>query len=380
MKKVVFVIRALMYGGAERQLITLAKALSKDHEVAIIFFYGGPMEKELANTSVKCVHVEKCGRWDLFFLFRIFKPLKRLNPDVIHGYMEMANILTVLLKPFFPKAKVVWGIRASNIDFSHYDWFVRLADRVERFLAKFADLVIFNSKSGLEFYGNRGFSTRKSIVIPNGIDIEKFQPDKRARERFRGEFNIGDRDILIGNVGRLAPQKDHKTFIRAASNLIEKKKNIKFLCIGGVQDQKYVDEVKALVNQLELNKVLIWLEPRSDMKEVYNGLDILTSSSSWGEGFSNVVGEAMACGVPSVVTDVGDSSWIVGELGVTVPPNDPKALAEGWSKCIDSLESLRGSPVRFQMEENFSVEKLVERTKNALDLKSNNLSEKTLTL
>ncbi len=379
MKKIVFVIRALMYGGAERQLITLAKALCKEHEVTVVYFYGGPMEKEFADSTVNCIHLEKRGRWDFLFIFRIFKYFKPMNPDVIHGYMEVGNIFSILLKPFFPKTKIVWGIRASNVDFSRTDWFVRLADRVERLLARFADLIIFNSKAGLKIFEKKGFPTKNAIVIPNGIDLDRFQPDIGCRQKFRKELNLGD-EILIGNVGRLAPQKDHTTFIHAAAILLKSRNDVKFVCVGGIQDQEYTKEIKALTEELGLKEKLIWLGSRSNMSEVYNGLDILTSSSSWGEGFSNVVGEAMACGVPSVVTDVGDSSWIIGDLGVTVPPNNPEALAEGWVKCIEGLKENRGNPIRAIIKNNFSVEKLVERTKKALGLNSTELKEKTLIL
>jgi glycosyltransferase involved in cell wall biosynthesis len=98
------------------------------------------------------------------------------------------------------------------------------------------------------------------------------------------------------------------------------------------------------------------------MPAIYSGLDLLCSSSSFSEGFSNVIGEAMACGVPCVVTDVGDSKLIVGETGKVVPPEDPAALA---SACLESLvlpASQRraiGSEARKRIEENFSAEKMV---------------------
>jgi len=110
---------------------------------------------------------------------------------------------------------------------------------------------------------------------------------------------------------------------------------------------------------------IIWAGVREDIEPVYNALDILCSSSYW-EGFSNVIGEAMACGVPCVVTDVGDSAMIVGDQGIVVPPGDAKALAEGLKSMILKLDDFNHNDIRDRIIKKYTVEKMVDRTEELM--------------
>lgn len=96
-----------------------------------------------------------------------------------------------------------------------------------------------------------------------------------------------------------------------------------------------------------------------------NALDIACSSSIWGEGFSNSIAEAMACGLPCIVTDVGDSARIVGTAGTVIPPGSPTALADAILRQADSLEIHRAGVARAQIVENFSMSMMVEHTLEA---------------
>jgi len=131
----------------------------------------------------------------------------------------------------------------------------------------------------------------------------------------------------------------------------------------------YKSKLRALAEELRLTEKLIWAGFRDDLAAVYNALDLLTSSS-YGEGFPNVVAEAMACGIPCVVTDVGDSACIVGDTGLVVPPKDPEALSNGWKEIL-ALSQLdreaRGKASRARIVEEFSVNQLVERTQTVLE-------------
>ena len=203
------------------------------------------------------------------------------------------------------------------------------------------------------------------LFIPNGIDTEWFRSDPEARQRIRTEWGLTESEKLIGLVGRLDPMKDHPTFLRAAAMLSQERGDVRFVCVGdGPTD--YRRELSALGKELGLTQRLIWAGVREDIPAVYNALDIVTSSSSYGEGFPNVVGEAMACEVPCVATDVGDSAWIVGETGVVVSPKDPEALAAGWKTSLARHGSEMALEARLRVEENFSVERLIEQTERAI--------------
>jgi len=365
MKHLVLLIRSLNFGGAERQVVALVNGIDKTRfRVTVVTFYGGALEKDIDPEHVQVISLNKKGRWDtLGFLFRLIRVLRKLKPDVLHGYLGTPNVLAVLMKPMLAGARIVWGVRASNMDLSRYDWLMRSHYRVECALSRFADLIISNSRAGMQHAASNGFPEEKMVVIPNGIDTERFRPDAEAGRCIQEEWKVDRGDVLIGLVGRLDPMKDHPTFLKAASLLLKQRQDVRFVCIGNGKEP-YKQELKDLGEQLGLSGRLLWAGSRNDLPAIYNALDILTSSSAFGEGFSNVIGEAMATGVPCVVTDVGDASWIVGETGIVVPPGQPEALMEGWKRCLEAQGM--ASQARSRIENNFSIMQLVERTEAAL--------------
>ncbi|MDB6005463.1 MAG: hypothetical protein JWR15_2450, partial [Prosthecobacter sp.] len=212
----------------------------------------------------------------------------------------------------------------------------------------------------------QGYPSENITVVPNGIDTTRFQPNLEARATIRAELGIRDDEVLFGIVGRLSPMKDYATFLRAAATL---DKHCRFLCIGGGSNE-YTQEMQALANELGLAGRLIWSAPRSDMPQILNALDALVSSSAFGEGFSNVTGEAMACGTPCIVTDVGDSAWLVSDAGLSVPPRQPAALAAAMRQFLALDPSALKPKARQRIEENFTVPTMVQRTTELLDEKA----------
>jgi glycosyltransferase involved in cell wall biosynthesis len=365
--KIVFLMRSLNYGGAERQLVNLSKGLhDRGYSILVAVFYpDGPLEMHLHNAGVPVYSLKKRGRWDMFgFLLRLIRFLRKEKPDILHSYLGVPNILTALLKPALSHTRVVWGVRGSNNDLSRYDWLSRVVFRLQCILSRFADLVIANSYAGKDYVIAHGFPGKKTVVIPNGINTELFYPDISARRQVRREWDITEDKKLIGLVGRLDPKKDHPTFLRAAALLMEERKDVRLACIGG-GPAKYREELQAMGRKLGLAGILSWMDSIEYMPSVYNALDIISSSSSFGEGFPNVIGEAMACGVPCVVTDVGDSARIVGDTGIVVPQRDPHSLANGWKSLLDvPLEKRKhqGSKARKRILHHFGTTALVDNT------------------
>jgi glycosyltransferase involved in cell wall biosynthesis len=262
---------------------------------------------------------------------------------------------------------MVWGIRTSYLDFSQYDWFWRMEFNLECWFSKFADLIISNSYIGQKDRIFHGFPAERIIVISNGIDVNRFKPDLEARSRVREEWEITDHTILIGLVARLDPMKDHPTFLHAVKLFSTKRQNVCFVCVGGGAYPDYAKTLKPLAANLGISSKVLWAGERSDIPAIHNALDILTSSSASGEGFSNSIGEAMACGVPCVVTNVGDAARIIGDTGIVVPPKNPEALANGWKQCLEMDRNEMGIRARKRIVENFSIENLVEKTQKALE-------------
>lgn len=369
--KIVFLCRSLEYGGTERQLVTLAKGLqqSEDFEVCVFVFYaGGALYQELESAEVQLTSLGKRGRWDVFgFIIRLIRALRKEQPDVVYSFLDTANVISTLLRPATGRARLIWGVRSSYVDWQRYDWLARRTYTLSARLSRFADAVIVNSQAGRRFHTEQGYPKESTVVIPNGVDVRSFCIDPGARATARREWKVAEDELLIGTVGRLDPMKDHPNFIRAAAIFTEQYGNVRFVCVGDGESD-YVAGLKQLVSELNIQNRLIWTGYRHDLVNVYNALDIVTLSS-YGEGFPNVVAEAMACGRPCVVTDVGDCAWLVGKTGIVVPARDEVALAGGWEKMMGRLATDReaiGRNARDRIKEHFDSTLLVERTETVM--------------
>jgi len=354
-------------GGAERQIIVLAKGLYKlGHTVNVVVFYGGgEMESELRVAGVPLVDLHKTGRWDLIgFIWRLYVAVREIGPSTIYSFMGPPNILTIVLKLFFSKINMVWGVRSSKLGVVKEEWLVRFSRLIEGYLSRFATLVICNSNAGYDYVVSEGYPQHKVTVIANGFDTNYFTPNESLRRSIRLELGVGDEDVLIGIAARLDPMKDYSNFLKAAAELAENVKNIRFVSVGdGPFD--YAEELRKQAAELGLTSKLSWLGNREDMPGVYNAMDIIASSSC-SEGFSNTIAEAMACGVPCVATDVGDSKLLVGGTGIVVPPRNSALLCDGIHELIGLLSLEKKSEVRMLIEKEYSEDKMVSNTVNTL--------------
>ena len=256
-------------------------------------------------------------------------------------------------------------------EFSDYDWSRRLVFHVENFLARYADKIIFNSVRGLAVGVERGMSRAYSVVIRNGVDTHRFSPSVTAREQTRATLGLSPQDKAIGIVARLDPVKSHETFIEAARLATTQDSSLRFLIVGSDFGERR-SHLTSLVESAELGAVLKLIGEWSPIADIYPALDIVTLCSK-AEGFPNTVAEAMACGVPAVVTDVGDCRDIVGSTGVVVPAGDPAALAQGWLAMASSMDLPQvsgGEPIREQcrrrIQELCSLEMLAVATEREL--------------
>lgn len=370
MSRVVLLARKLDPGGAERQIVALAKALKeRGRDVHVVLFYvGGVFDGELAAAGVPVHFVGKRGRWDAVgFLVRLALILRRLRPVTIYSFLDLPNILAALLRPAVGRPRLVWSIRAAEMEMRHYDWLSRLLPRLEAGLSRTADVVVANSHAGSAWAVSRGFPANRMAVVENGIDTIHFHPDPKGRAAVRNEWRVNANDQLIGLVARLDAMKDHRNFLQACALLDARRSDLRFVCVGGGASS-YRAELEEFAGHVGIADRLIWAGPRQDMPAAYCAMDIACSSSAFGEGFSNAVGEAMACGVPCVVTDVGDSARIVGEIGEVAPPRSADALAAALGRILARMEedATIGCKARARIVDEFSVERMVRRTEQVL--------------
>lgn len=371
-RRIALLVGGLNFGGTETQVTVLANGLARlGHSVSLLMYYpGGPLRARVSpNVSVRCF--ERRGQWDVLrVLRRLLSVLHQDQPDVLYTFLPGPNTLACFAGLCVPKLRVAWGVRASDVELGRYPWLTRLSYLLERQFSRWPHLIISNSVAGRRHAVAHGFpDTERFIVIPNGIDVERFRPDAELGQAVRKEWGVLPGQTLIGIVARLDPMKDYPTVLEAAAKLVRCDPTFRFVGVGTGPDD-YAALLREKSRSLGLDGRMIWAGPRGDLPAVYNALDLLVSSSAFGEGFSNALGEAMACGVPCVATDVGDARQILGDTGVVVPPCDPEGLAGGIMASMKRLR-LEGATlqavVRKQVKENFSVDTLVRRTSGALE-------------
>jgi len=364
--RLVFLIRSLDFGGAERQLLLLTRNFPRTNfEFSVVCFYeNGKLFRQFADAGVTVIPLDKKGRWDIFpFLFRLNRQIRKIKPDVIYSFLAVPNILGAFMKIINPGVCLLMGVRGSSRDLNQYDWLYRLSFWLESRAARFANAIIVNSHAGFEQYTKTGFPASKMTVIQNGIDTESFVKETESGKHLRLEWGVPVDAPLVGMIGRLDPVKDHSTFIEAAGIVKQSMPQVRFVVIGDGPTE-YLDHLKGQAGELGLTGCIRWENTRPIIQPVYNALDILCLSSK-GEGFPNVIGEAMACGVPCVATGVGDIPEIIGDTGFIANPGDPSSLAEGINKMLSRTPGERhhlGERASARIRTLFSVDKMVQDT------------------
>jgi glycosyltransferase involved in cell wall biosynthesis len=233
--------------------------------------------------------------------------------------------------------------------------------QIEQYMARWADLSIANSHAGRQSCLQAGFPAKRIVVIPNGIDTDRFDLNPEHGRRVRQELGLHDQDKLVGVVGRLDTMKDHAVFFQAALQIAAARDRVHFLCVGD-GEASYRQHLQELARPL--GNRLHWLAARQAIEEIYPALDVLVLPSAFGEGFSNVLAEAMACGVPCVATDVGDSGRILDDARAVVPVHDAAAMARAIGYRLD--QTVEKEAMRSKICDAYSIARLADRTENAL--------------
>ncbi len=368
--KILFVIRSLENGGAERQLTVLANELGRrGHNVTIAVLHrGGVHDASVDQSVVRLIGLDKGKGWNsLGFLRRLHRLVTELQPDVINGYLSAGNLAATLVHRAAPRAKLIWGIRDSLMEFSAYSLTTQFVYAVASKMSRFADGMIFNSDAGRDYWKQKGWVRSAAHVIPNGIDVVKFQPDPVAGRQMRKRWMVAGDEVVVGMVGRFDPMKGHETFLQTAALLAQRIPKVRFAIVGG-GSPNLLEKFQRQAMDLGISGRILWTGPIKTMTAVYNALDVFCLSSRYGEGFPNVLGEAMACGRPCVTTDVGDAKMIAANCARVVPAENSQALADAIYATIQ--KPLRtGEQIREHIVRNFTIPVLADRTEEAYGLR-----------
>jgi glycosyltransferase involved in cell wall biosynthesis len=372
--RVMHVITGLSTGGAETMLLKLLSAASQrmEHVVVSLGDEGtiGPRIAAL-GVPVHCLGLKRNAP-NPFRALSILPLAQRIAPQLIQGWMYhgnlMASLAAVALRKTAPRnvlgqKPVLWNIRQTVYDLRRERWLTAKLIRQGARLSSGPAAIIYNSQTSASQHEELGYRAEKRVIIPNGFDCQVLRPDEAARKAVRAELGITDDTVLVGLVARYHPMKDHVGFLKAAALVVQSHPQTRFVLVGaGVSSTQ--PELAEGIQQNELGDRVILLRERSDIPRLNNAFDIGCSASAWGEGFSNSIGEAMACGVPCAVTNVGDSAYIVADTGFVAPPRAPEALAEAIGRLIEIGQPGRqqiGAKARKRIETEFSLSAIVEK-------------------
>ncbi len=356
--RVIHIIGNLTMGGAEMMLYKLLQTMNRERFESVVISlmdegrFGEPLKK--AGFSVHTLDM-KAGKDSVKAIWRLRHLIRSINPALIQGWMYHGNIVTSITRLFIgKKVPIIWNIRHALYDLQHEKKSTAQIIKIGTMLSKRTAKIIYNSRISAQQHEAFGYGANKTVIIPNGFDTQEFQPSQTARAKLRNTLQVPENTFLIGLIARYHPVKDHANFFQAAGQLA--KANVHFVLAGrNVELNNPV--IAKFVQEQKLTGRVHLLGERRDISHLTAGLDI-ASSSSYTESFPNTVGEAMACGVPCVVTDVGDSAWMVGKTGKVVPPYDSEALAEAWNALIKMGTEQRkqlGEAARKRVMDNFSL-------------------------
>jgi len=363
--KLVVIITGLGVGGAERFFLNVLRRIDSRIDVRVISLTSiGPIGKQFiqAGIPVEALEMRASPRSILDF-FRLVRRLRVVSPDIVQCVLYHANLIGGFAAKIAGVRRVVWGLRDSGAVLHSLKFTTRQFVKISAWVSgHMPDLIICCSEIARENYVAMGYKRPLIDVIPNGFDLSALFSDPQASRRFRAELGVSLETPLVGLIARVDPQKNHPGFFEAAGLLHRKRPDVHFVLAGlgaGSDDAN----ILRWAEQAGVAEVTHFLGVRNDIPKVLSALNLLVSTSI-GEAFPNVVGEAMACSVPCVVTDVGDSAYIVGDTGLVIPPSDPIAAAVAWQKILDLPDQERralGSRARVRVESLFELSSITGR-------------------
>jgi len=363
--RVTHVIAALEMGGAEMMLYKLlARGDRSRFQPAVISLSTfGPLTPRIAalGVPVRALGMPR-GSLRLSPLVRLGRALSSRRPHVVQTWMYHADLLGGALARASSDAKVIWGVRGS-LDPRLSRLNSRLTARACALSSRLLpDRIVSCSQRLAEMHVELGYDSARMMVIPNGFDLSWFRPDAQLRARTRARLGVGEEEPLVGTVARYHPQKDHRTFVRAAGEIARERPDARFVVCGPGVDT--AGELAEWVAQEGIAGRCERLGQLDDPRGVLCALDVLVCSSAFGEGFPNVLGEAMACEAVCVTTDVGDAAAIVAGTGRVVDVADWRGLARETLAVLALAPAERralGEQARASIARRYALEDVIRR-------------------
>ena len=356
--KILHIITGLGDGGAEHTLFKICKYDTINQHVIISLTDRGKYFSLLKKINIKVynLNINLFSFHKFFFLINLIRSIK---PNIVQTWLVHADFIGSIASRLAGIDNIIWNVRYSKIQVGKAKLttilILKLLAKISYFIPK---LIVIVSKKAKKIYEIEGYDKTKLKFIPNGYDLSVLKPYKTKRINYKKN---NKKLPLIGYVARFDPLKDHSNLLNALALI--KIKNIAFSCLlvgtNINKNRKLIKEIK----KLKLNHYIKLHGPTKNVSTIMNLLDIHIQSSR-SEGFPNVVAEAMAFKTPCIVTDVGDSSYIVGKTGWVVSPNNPIKLAKAIETGINEIGTKKWNKrcykARERIKDKFSIGKMIK--------------------
>jgi glycosyltransferase involved in cell wall biosynthesis len=346
---VVHVITGLEVGGAEMLLLELCREdirYGRTPSVASLMS-DGPMRERFAEVGVQVIGLGmRRGNWSVPGLMKLVRIIRRKRPRIVQGWLYHGNLAATVAtwaSGVRPRPPVGWGILGTLPDFTCYPPRLRRAVRVSAKLSPFIDGILYNSRIALDAHQQFGFRSRRTHLVSNGIDLNKFRFDPISRAAVRRSWGLPDDAVVVIAVGRNDPMKNWEGVLSATDAVVDR--NIWLVAVGEGTER------------LPPSRQRLLLGRRDDMPALYSAAEIFMLASYFGEGTSVALSEAMACGLPVIVTDVGDNGIVARDAGFVVPPRDAEALKAALLQLASDplLRVRKGTEARAQAKSGFDA-------------------------
>lgn len=363
-KKVVHVITSLELGGAENMLYKLLRSMNGNRlsQAVIVMMDEGVYGQKIEALGIRVYALNmRQGRPTFKSIRRLKKIIESLQPDLIQGWMYHGNLGAVAAK-FFASSRpfVFWNVRQSLYDIRHEKNLTKLVIRMGAWLSSSPDKIIYNSAVSAMQHEVHGYCAARRVLIPNGFNTGVFRKSAKKRSRIRSDLSIQDNQFLIGTVARFHPVKDYENLIRAAEIVSRKQRNVRYAFAGSGVDHAE-PELRNRIREAKLSPLCHLLGDQHNIVDLMSAFDLFVLASR-AEAFPNVIGEAMSCELPCIVTDVGDAAIVVNSCGTVVPAADSRSLAIAIMEMLGKPAQERmqiGRAARQRIKESYSMEKIV---------------------
>ena len=347
-------------------LLRLASALKSKldcQELIVSLTDAGSLSGRLQDMGIE---VRTLGMKSIFDVpsvtIRLARILRAYRPDVVQTWMYHADLLGGLAARLAGNRRVIWGIRTTEIATGGSRSTAAVMKACARLSWWVPDSIVCAAEASRRTHVAVGYDADRMVVIPNGFDLASLVATADQRNALREQCGFDANDVVIGSLGRFNPDKDQENFVRAAGLLAQQHGQVRFLLVGRDLDAGNAELARWLAQTGHANRFVL-LGERADVPVCLAAMDIFCLSSRT-EGFPNVVGEAMAMGLPCVVTDVGDAAMLVADAGVVVPKENSVSLAQGLARILEMTPDVRqqlGQKAKARVHAEFTMERACER-------------------